>query len=87
MEEAMDTTVQIREFVLETLYVNDHDGLRDDESLLERGLLDSTGVLEVIAFLEDHFGIIVEDDEIHPENLDSVDRIVRFVERKRLATS
>jgi acyl carrier protein len=49
---------------------------------LDLGVVDSTGVLEIIGFLEQAFGLKVEDDEIVPANLDSIDRIVAFVERK-----
>ena len=64
-------------------YVPDASALTDDASLLDRGLIDSTGVLEVIEYLETTFGITVTDDEMLPENLDSVDRIVAFVEKKQ----
>lgn len=83
----MENARHIREFICETLYVEEDDGLRDDESLLERGLLDSTGVIEVVAFLEERFGIVVEDSEIQPANLDSIDRMARFVERKTRAAA
>ncbi len=83
----MENAHHIREFICETLYVDEEEGLRDDESLLERGVLDSTGVIEVVAFLEERFGIIVEDSEIHPANLDSIDRMVQFVERKLRAAA
>ena len=58
------------------------EGLRDDASLLEEGVLDSTGVLNVVMFIEETFGIEVEDEELVPENLDSIDKLVAFVERK-----
>jgi acyl carrier protein len=60
-------------------------GLRsfqDSDSFLKKGILDSTGVLELLEFIEDRFGIKVEDDEIIPENLDSVDRLARYVQKK-----
>ncbi len=69
----------IREaFLLGTGYVD----LRDDASLLELGIIDSTGVLELMQFLTDTFGIKIEDEEILPENLDSLDNIGRFVVSK-----
>ncbi len=67
------------------LFTTDPAALADDDSLLERGIIDSTGIMELIFFLEDEFGITVEDDEMIPENLDSVKKIVAFVGRKRLA--
>jgi acyl carrier protein len=56
--------------------------LKDDASLLEEGIMDSTGVLDLVAFIEESFSIRVEDEELIPENLDSVDRLVAFVEKK-----
>ncbi|TIU26903.1 MAG: acyl carrier protein, partial [Mesorhizobium sp.] len=53
------------------------------ESLLDQGIVDSTGVLEVIGFIEETFGIIVEDSELLPENLDSIQGIAQFIARKR----
>ncbi|MEW8470669.1 MAG: acyl carrier protein, partial [Candidatus Thiodiazotropha sp.] len=57
--------------------------LNSTDSFLDKGILDSTGILEVIYFLEDEFGIKVEDTEMVPENLDSVDNIVSFIAKKR----
>ena len=73
---------QVRAFIIENFYVADPGGLADGESLLERGIIDSTGVLEVISFLEQHFGVEVEDGELTPENLDSVANISTFVASK-----
>jgi acyl carrier protein len=58
------------------------DAFGDDESFLERGILDSTGVLELVGFIEKQFSIRVEADEITPDNLDSLDKLVAFVSRK-----
>jgi len=57
----------------------------DDESLLEKGFIDSTGVLELVTFLEKNYKIHVEDEELIPANLDSVNKIVRFLNRKAAA--
>ena len=75
----------IREFIIGNFYVVDPDRLGDDDSLLDSGIVDSTGVLEVIAFLEETFGMRVEDAEILPENLDSIARIEAFVTRRAAA--
>lgn len=56
--------------------------LVDDESMLEKGIIDSTGVLELVAFIESNYEIKVEDEELIPENLDSIKNIVSFLERK-----
>jgi acyl carrier protein len=72
----------VRGFILDRFYVPNPDKLADDVSLLETGVVDSTGVLEVIGFLEEEYQIRVENSEILPENLDSVERLARFVLRK-----
>jgi len=54
----------------------------DDDSFLEKGILDSTGVLEVVGHIEKEFGIRVEADEIIPDNLDSINKLTAFIERK-----
>lgn len=80
----MSVDEQVRQYVLENfLFSNDTSLLGVDESFLERGLIDSTGMLEVLLFLEETFGIKVEDNEMVPENLDSVRKIAAFVERKK----
>ena len=56
--------------------------LTDDASFLDLGIIDSTGVIELIAFLEERYGIRVEDAEMTPENLDSLDAIEQFITRK-----
>ena len=79
----MEISEQIRTFITANFYLPDPAVLQNDMSLLDRGIIDSTGVLEVIAFIEDNFGITVEDSEMLPENLDSIDRIAAFVARKK----
>lgn len=82
----MKTKQQIRDFIISNFYVADAATLEDDASLLDQGIIDSTGVLEVIGFIEDTFGFRVDDNEMLPENLDSIERISSFVERKRVPT-
>ena len=80
----MSTTIEkVRSFVTTNFYVPDKDALGDDASLLDQGIVDSTGVLEVVSFLESDFGITVEDAEVLPENLDSIAKIAAFVDRKK----
>ena len=67
------------------LFTDDQGMLGSDDSFLQKNILDSTGMLEVIYFLEDEFAIKVQDEEMIPENLDSVNRIVAFLERKGVA--
>ena len=63
-------------------FMSPEESLRDDASLLEEGILDSTGVLDLVMFIEETFGIEVKDEELVPENLDSVNKLVAFVGRK-----
>jgi acyl carrier protein len=79
----MDTAQAIRAFIVKNFYVPDVATLSDATSLLDSGTIDSTGVLEVIAFLERDMGIEVKDAEMVPDNLDSIERIAAFVARKR----
>ncbi|GAB4345533.1 MAG: acyl carrier protein [Gammaproteobacteria bacterium] len=80
----MSVREQLRSYILENfLFTNDQSALIDSDSFLEKGIIDSTGIMEVIFFLEDELGVQVDDTEMVPENLDSVDNLVAFVERKR----
>jgi acyl carrier protein len=74
---------QVLQFIKTNFYVADPAALTDDASLLDQGIVDSTGVLEIIGFLESEFAVQVDDAEIVPENLDSVGRIAEFVQRKK----
>ena len=74
---------QIRGFLASNFYVADAGALESETSLLDQGIVDSTGVLEVIGFIEETFGIIVEDSELLPENLDSIQGIAQYVIRKK----
>ena len=74
----------IRNFIEENfLFQIGDQNLADDQSLLEAGVVDSTGVLELVAFLEDTFHLQIADKDIIPQNLDTVDSITAFVERNQ----
>ena len=74
---------EIKGFVVSNfLYGQDGPSLANDQSFLENGIIDSTGVLELVAFLEQRFGIAVADRELLPENLDSIQNAAAFVTRK-----
>ena len=82
MTDALHDT--IRRFILENyLFTDDPAQLGLDDSLLGRGIVDSTGMLEIIMFIEEQLGVTVKDEDMVPENLDSVSRIAAFVESKR----
>ncbi|MEW5795024.1 MAG: acyl carrier protein [Candidatus Zixiibacteriota bacterium] len=80
----IDTTRQeLKAFILETfLFGDDSDGFGNSDSFMERGIIDSTGVLELVSHLEQTYGISVEDEEMIPANLDSIDNLAAFVQRK-----
>jgi acyl carrier protein len=83
MKSESEIHAALREFFVDTFLMGDATlAVRDDESLLEAGIVDSTGMLEMVLFLEQHFGFKVEDRELVPENLDSLQRLVQFVGHK-----
>jgi acyl carrier protein len=82
----VDIRKQIRSYIMGNyLFTADDSELQDADSLMLRGIIDSTGAMEMILFLEETFDITVAEEEMVPENLDSVDKIVDFMGRKRAA--
>jgi acyl carrier protein len=78
-----DYELELRQFIVENfLFGKEDPPLGADDSLLDRGIIDSTGVLELVGFLEQKYRITIQDEELVPDNLDSIDRLVRFVSRK-----
>ena len=74
---------ELREFLAENFPLGrDVSELSSSDSLLEAGVIDSTGVMELVAFLEETYGVQVDDQELLPENLDSIENIVRYVTEK-----
>ena len=78
-----DTKRDIRNFVVETFLFGQDAGLTNETSFLEQGIVDSTGVLELVAHLERTYSIKVKDEELIPDNLDSIDSIANFLATKR----
>lgn len=81
----MTNQERVLRFILDNFYVADPVELADDTSLIEGGYVDSTGMLELIAFLEADFGLRIADTEMVPDNLGSIGKIAAFVDRKRAA--
>jgi len=82
---SVEVNSKVREFIKDNfMYRDDREDLADTESLLDAGLIDSTGILELVAFIETEFSIQMADADIVPDNLDSVQTIVRYVEGKRV---
>ena len=80
----MTLHAELSQFILENYLLTRYESaLGDADSLTARGILDSTGALELALHLEERYGVTVQDEELHPDNLDSIDRIAAFIERKR----
>jgi acyl carrier protein len=77
-----DIENEVRSFVITNFLFGQPTDLQPEDSLLGKGLIDSTGVLELVDFLQEHFAIKVEDEEVIPDNLDSVRNIATYVARK-----
>jgi len=78
----MSNTEIIRSYIVENFLFGDDSGLEDDTSFLDEGILDSTAALELVGFIEKEFSITVEDEEVIPENLDSINNVVNFLKKK-----
>ena len=74
---------QVRAFIVDNFLFGSDEGLTDDGSFLDAGIIDSTGVLELVTFIETTYHIAVDDDELDPENLDSLSSVVSFIKTKQ----
>ncbi len=74
---------QVKSFLVENYLMGQDYNFADGDSFLENGIIDSTGVLQLVAFLEETYGITVEEEELIPENLDSINNISSYLSRKR----
>jgi len=80
----MELRQAIKTYIVENFLFGDTEPLTSDSmSLLDNGIIDSTGVMELVAFLEQDFGLTIADEELVPENLDSVENLSMFVSRKQ----
>lgn len=79
----MNVEQAIKNFIIENFIIDENtDRLDHDQSFLESGIIDSTGILELVSFIEEHYNISVEDEELIPDNLDSVNNVVKFIGNK-----
>jgi len=78
---------EVREFIVSNFLYGQNRSLKDDDSFMGEGIVDSTGVLQLVAFLEETYGIKVEDEELIPENLDSISYVSAYLARKESATA
>jgi acyl carrier protein len=82
----MSVREELRKLILENyLFSDNQDDLKDDVRFMDLGVIDSTGIMEVVIFMEENFGIKVLDTDLLPENLDSINALVAFVDRKKAA--
>ena len=72
----------VRNFIIENFLFEEDENLKEDTSFLENGIIDSTGILELVTFLEETFEITVEDEELIPENLDTISNVVQYIQNK-----
>jgi acyl carrier protein len=81
-----DIESEVNTFVVTSFLAGRSLDLQPDDSLLDMGVIDSTGVLELVSYLEERFGIKVEDEEMIPDNLESIRNVARYVEKKLACT-
>jgi acyl carrier protein len=82
MTQAQTIEDRIREFVLKQFPLARKHGLKPQDKWLETGMLDSLGILDLVHFLEEEFGLQISDDELLPENFESLQAVVNFVRNK-----
>ncbi len=83
VESAEAVRSELRGFIAETFFLGDEAlEFSDGDSFMQKGIIDSTGVLELTSFIEEKYGFAVEDEEMTPDNLDSIDNLVSFIGRK-----
>lgn len=73
---------EVRSFVVTNFLLGKEDGFGNDASFLEQGIIDSTGILELVSYLEETYGIEITEEELNPDNLDSVTKIAAYLTRK-----
>jgi acyl carrier protein len=78
----MQPKSEIRNFIVENFLYGQDNGLGDDVSFLQKGLMDSTGILELLSFIEEKYGISIDDEELIPDNFDSLNKLSAFITRK-----
>lgn len=79
----MTIEASVRQYITEKLLVGRARPFSDSDSFLQSGIVDSLGILDLVTFVEERFGVAVEDDEVVPDNFDSVDGLARYIRAKR----
>ena len=83
----MSLQEEIRGFIVETFLFGEDIGLNDESSFLEEGIVDSTGIMQLVSYLQERYLISVEDEELIPDNLDSIRKVASFLEGKMAAAA
>jgi acyl carrier protein len=78
----MNLSNDIREYIIDNFLFGEPGNLSDDTSFMEGGIVDSTGILEIVGYIEEKYGISIGDAELIPENFNSINNISKFLERK-----
>ncbi|MBV6517708.1 MAG: acyl carrier protein [Candidatus Brocadia sp.] len=79
----MDVENGLKEFIVkELMHETDNNLIKNDDSLLEKNIIDSTGIFQLVRFIDEQFEIKVSDDELIPENFESINAMVRFINQK-----
>ena len=78
----METNAMIRHFIIENFLFEEDENLKEETSFIDSGIIDSTGILELVMFLEETYGIKVEDSEVVLENFDSLEKITQYLKKK-----
>ncbi len=74
-----ETKSKLREFIKNNFLLGNDANLKDDDSFMGKGIVDSTGILEVVSFVEENFDFKIPDEDLLPENLDSIDNLVKYI--------
>ena len=82
MEIIMSYQESVREFIVENFLFGDEEGFENEASFFDSGIVDSTGILEIVSFIEEEYEIKVEDEELIPENFSSIVTIDQYLKRK-----
>lgn len=79
----MNYREDIRTFIVDNFLFGDDGGLKDDSSFLREGIVDSTGIMQLVSFIQEQYLVQIEDDELTPENLDSINKVSAFIQDKK----
>jgi acyl carrier protein len=79
----MSLQQDIRGFIVENFLFGEDGGLEDDSSFIEQGIVDSTGIMQLVSHLQEQYRIAIEDEELIPDNLDSIRKVAAFIEEKK----